>query len=70
MPTTGFRPVQMALEGGTRVRFYDIGGGPKIRGIWSSYYHDVHAVVWVVDAADQAKWEEGLELLHTCLAHR
>ena len=69
MSTTGFRPVQMVMEGGVKVRFYDVGGGPKIRDIWSSYYHDVHGVIYVLDGAENSRWQEGLELLRLTVRH-
>ena len=49
-PTIGFRPVSMMLSEEVKVRFYDLGGGKKIRDIWSQYFHDVHGVVYVVDS--------------------
>lgn len=48
-PTIGFRPVSMMLSEDTKIRFYDLGGGKKIRDIWTQYYHDVHGVIFVVD---------------------
>ena len=48
-PTVGFRPVSMMLSEETKIRFYDLGGGKKIRDIWSQYYHDVHGVIYVID---------------------
>jgi ADP-ribosylation factor-like protein 13B len=50
-PTVGFRPVSMMLSEETKVRFYDLGGGKKIREIWAQYYHDVHGVVYVIDGS-------------------
>nr|QXF29025.1 Arl13 [Vischeria sp. CAUP Q 202] len=70
MPTTGFRPVHMKLEDGCKVRFYDLGGGSRIRDIWASYYHDVHGVIFVIDAADHERWLESLDLLNTAMCHK
>jgi len=50
-PTLGFRPVSMMLGEDYKIRFYDLGGGKKIREIWEQYYHDVHGVIYVVDAS-------------------
>eukprot|EP01034_Spumella_vulgaris_P021581 gene21581-27619_t len=47
-PTIGFRPFSMMM-GEDKVKFYDLGGGKKIRDIWDQYFHDVHAVIYVVD---------------------
>lgn len=49
-PTIGFRPVSMLLSEEVKVRFYDLGGGKKIRDIWNQYYHDVHGIIYVVDS--------------------
>ena len=50
-PSLGFKPTAMMLGENINVKFYDLGGGPKIRSIWSEYYHDVHAVIYVFDAS-------------------
>lgn len=53
-PSNGFRPVTMMMGSEYKVSFYDLGGGEKIRGIWEEYYHDVHGVIYVVDATASA----------------
>jgi len=69
-PTIGFRPVTMMLGEGAQVRFYDIGGGPKIREIWPQYYHDVHGLVYVVDATEsQEHLAESVAQFRTTQAH-
>lgn len=50
-PTNGFRPVTMMLGEDVKIRFYDLGGGKKIRDIWEQYYHDTHGYIYVVDSA-------------------
>lgn len=41
VPTIGFsQPLHMTRQG-KRVVMYDLGGGPRIRGVWESYYADV-----------------------------
>jgi len=73
-PTTGFRPVQMALHDGVRVKFYDLGGGEKIRGIWENYFHDVHGVVYVLDSVKDERaprrWDEAMALLKKTQEHK
>jgi ADP-ribosylation factor-like protein 13B len=51
-PTTGFRPVTLALNPQTTIKLYDLGGGKKIRDIWDQYYHDVHGIIYVIDATE------------------
>jgi len=69
-PTIGFRPVTMQLGEALQVRFYDIGGGPKIREIWPQYFHDVHGVLYVVDSTDsEERAAEARAIFDTALSH-
>jgi len=64
-PTIGFRPISMMLTGDTKIRFYDLGGGKKIREIWNQYYHDVHGIIYVVDGTTkQEDMDECIELFN------
>jgi len=47
----------------------DVGGGPNIRGIWSDYYASVHGAVFVIDAADSARFPEARALLAAAAVH-
>ena len=69
-PTIGFTPITMMLGTDTTVRFYDLGGGEKIRDIWSQYFYDVHGFVYVIDAAavDGDLHESGA-LLNSTMQH-
>ena len=62
-PTIGFRPTNMMM-GDDKIRLYDVGGGPKIRSIWPEYFHDTHAIVYLIDASetDPEKIGESVEL--------
>jgi ADP-ribosylation factor-like protein 13B len=70
-PTLGFRPTTMMLGDETKIKFYDLGGGKKIRDIWEQYYHDVHAVVYVVDSSEtaEAHWDESREVFKNVYTH-
>jgi ADP-ribosylation factor-like protein 13B len=69
-PTLGFRPVPMMLGSEYKVQLYDLGGGPKIRDIWDQYYHDVHGILYVVDAASsKEELDETVALFTTTLSH-
>lgn len=58
-PTLGFKPTTMMLGEETKIKFYDLGGGKKIRDIWTQYYHDVHALIYVIDStSDEEGWED------------
>jgi len=69
-PTVGFKPLSMMLSEEMRVRFYDLGGGKKIRGIWEQYFHDVHAVIYVTDASDQDRFEETAAMFKSTISHK
>eukprot|EP01060_Flectonema_neradi_P024116 TRINITY_DN3268_c0_g2_i1.p1 TRINITY_DN3268_c0_g2~~TRINITY_DN3268_c0_g2_i1.p1 ORF type:complete len:194 (+),score=39.34 TRINITY_DN3268_c0_g2_i1:84-665(+) len=62
VPTIGFTPVRMANEKFDIV-FYDLGGGKKFRGIWPSYFADVHGIIYVVDGSDSDSLEEAIQAL-------
>lgn len=46
----------------TILQFWDLGGQRDIRSIWPKYYDECHAIVYVVDAADEKRLEEGWEV--------
>ncbi|CAM9902083.1 unnamed protein product, partial [Discosporangium mesarthrocarpum] len=69
-PSVGFKPVTMMLSDQLKVKFYDLGGGKKIRGIWSSYYHDAHGLIFVADGADQPRWAEAKEQFLVAASHK
>jgi ADP-ribosylation factor related protein 1 len=46
----------------TVLQFFDLGGQRDIRSIWPRYYDECHAVVFVLDAADQARLSETWEV--------
>lgn len=61
----------------TTLRFFDLGGQRDIRSIWPRYYDECHAVVFVLDACDQARlsetWAvfgEGLPCSHSVTPYR
>lgn len=69
VPTVGFAaPIHRKLQG-VDVCFYDVGGGARIRGVWPSYFADVHGVIYVVDASEPSRFEESAGELKQALAH-
>ncbi|OCF58065.1 arf/Sar family protein [Kwoniella mangroviensis CBS 10435] len=76
-PTPGMRPEKIGPTVGqnigkitlpsTELRFYDLGGQRDIRSIWPKYYDECHAVVFVVDACDQARLTENWEVFDEVL---
>jgi GTPase SAR1 family protein len=62
-PTVGFsKPACLHLHG-SAVTLYDLGGGAGIRGIWEEYLASVHALFFVLDKSDTARYQEALEAL-------
>ncbi|XP_015121633.1 ADP-ribosylation factor-like protein 13B [Diachasma alloeum] len=57
MPTMGFRVLSLRHKSFI-IRVYDIGGAPQIRSIWKRYYHDIHGLIYVVDASDISRLTE------------
>lgn len=69
VPTVGFSaPVKRTVHG-ARLTLYDLGGGATIRGVWPTYFADVHGVIYVVDAADSARMTESAAELKSALLH-
>ncbi|KAL7410243.1 P-loop containing nucleoside triphosphate hydrolase protein [Mrakia frigida] len=66
-PTVGQGVGKISLPS-TILQFWDLGGQRDIRSIWSKYYEECHAVVYVVDAADPARLEEGWEVFESVLS--
>ena len=62
-PTVGFQRGNQYKAGKYLLKMHDLGGGAKIRGLWDSYYAEVHGVVFVVDAADEERMELAREML-------
>ena len=46
-PTIGFSSTKLNIDN-TAVTFYDVGGGPRIRGIWKNYYSEVSQIIAIV----------------------
>jgi ADP-ribosylation factor-like protein 13B len=67
-PTIGFDEQSM-LFANYACTIYDVGGSRGGRMLWPSYLDEVHAVVFVVDAADLNRLQEVKEVLHSSLRH-
>ncbi|GAC72170.1 rhoa GTPase effector DIA/Diaphanous [Moesziomyces antarcticus T-34] len=48
-PTVGQNVLELSLPR-IHLHFWDLGGSPSVRTLWSKYYDESDAVVWVVDA--------------------
>ncbi|GAQ77659.1 ADP-ribosylation factor [Klebsormidium nitens] len=68
VPTWGFINKEWKM-GSWNIVFYDLGGARKIRKIWERYYAEIHGLVFVVDASDEARLEEVREELERAVRH-
>ena len=69
-PSLGFCPISMKYMNNL-VKFYDLGGGEKIRGIWENYFHDVHGIINIIDCAcPEEKYNESISISKTTLGHK
>jgi len=56
IPTVGFN-MRKVTKGNVTMKLWDIGGQPRFRSMWERYCRGVNAIVFVVDSADQEKFE-------------
>mmetsp|Transcript_43020 Transcript_43020/g.99878 ORF Transcript_43020/g.99878 Transcript_43020/m.99878 type:complete len:234 (-) Transcript_43020:50-751(-) len=61
-PTVGLNMGRLEMRG-VNVVVWDLGGAEGLRSIWDKYYSDAHAIVWVVDSSDPARFAEAKETL-------
>ncbi|XP_065906928.1 ADP-ribosylation factor-like protein 13B [Dysidea avara] len=64
--TVGYSSTQVRLKK-CNVTISDLGGGSRIRGIWSNYYAESHGVIYVVDSSTNERMAECKEELHKVL---
>lgn len=67
IPTIGFN-VRKITKGRVTLKIWDIGGQPRFRTMWERYCRGVNAIVFVVDAADDAKLDAARNELHELVA--
>ncbi|EDQ87208.1 uncharacterized protein MONBRDRAFT_27379 [Monosiga brevicollis MX1] len=66
-PTQGFN-VKSVMSSGVMLNVWDIGGQRGIRPYWRNYFDGTDALVYVIDSADQKRFEETGEELAELLA--
>lgn len=66
LPTQRATKEEMTLEG-VNFECFDLGGHAEARGIWHDYYVDASAIVFLVDAADRARFDEARAELNSLL---
>lgn len=66
VPTIGFN-VETVHYKNLSFQVWDIGGQNKIRELWSHYYANTDALIYVIDSSDYERYEEAKETLHGVL---
>lgn len=56
IPTVGFN-MRRVQKGGVTLKMWDLGGQARFRTMWERYCRGVSAVVFVIDAADEERFE-------------
>ncbi|XP_061195791.1 ADP-ribosylation factor-like protein 13B [Saccostrea echinata] len=56
-PTVGFNNADIGIHH-YDIKFYDLGGGKKIRDIWQTYFPEIYGIVYVVDSTAADRMEE------------
>lgn len=67
-PTVGFNAEKFE-RGGFTFSVWDMSGAGAYRSLWETYYRDVDAIVFVVDASDRLRMCVARDELDTLLAH-
>ncbi|KAJ1677928.1 ADP-ribosylation factor-like protein 8B [Spiromyces aspiralis] len=57
IPTVGFN-MRRVTKGNVIMKLWDIGGQPRFRSMWERYCRGVNAIVFVIDSADHAKFDQ------------
>jgi len=65
-PSVGFETKEVKYKG-VVMSIFDVAGASTVRDLWKHYYGEVDAVVWVIDSADQGRFEESKNALTTAL---
>mmetsp|Transcript_15304 Transcript_15304/g.46235 ORF Transcript_15304/g.46235 Transcript_15304/m.46235 type:complete len:200 (-) Transcript_15304:1184-1783(-) len=66
LPTVGLNVGRMQAYQAPLI-FWDLGGQAGLRSIWDKYYAESHALVFVVDSADEARLDEAKAALEHAL---
>ncbi|KAG7877809.1 hypothetical protein KL905_001075 [Ogataea polymorpha] len=57
LPTVGQNVGTIQVHG-TLLKFWDVGGQDSLRELWSEYYSNSHAIVFVIDSCDKERLVE------------
>lgn len=69
IPTVGFN-MRRVQKGGVTLKMWDLGGQARFRTMWERYCRGVSAVVFVIDAADEDRFDTARIELQDILSRR
>ena len=61
-PTIGFNAETIDIKG-RELTIFDVGGQDNVRSIWSHYFKNTNAIIYVIDSADKQRIEDCLYYL-------
>lgn len=68
-PTEGFNLKVLNIEG-VALSVWDLGGQKELRKYWSNYYEKTHAIIYVIDSADEDRVEEAGKEMQSLLSEK
>ncbi|CAI4223127.1 unnamed protein product [Auanema sp. JU1783] len=70
LPTNGFSVIEFPYSQTFNIKAFDLGGGERIRDIWTNYYAEVHGVIFVVDLTDPSRQDETYQCIRDCIENK
>lgn len=58
VPTVGQNVATILTKQKIQLKFWDVGGQESLRSMWSEYYSQCHAIIFVVDSTDRSRIDE------------
>lgn len=58
VPTVGQNVATITTKENILLKFWDVGGQESLRSMWSEYYSQCHAIIFVVDSTDRSRIDE------------
>ncbi|PRP85621.1 hypothetical protein PROFUN_06410 [Planoprotostelium fungivorum] len=68
MPTVGLNIARVVI-GSSKLILWDLGGQAGLRPIWEKYYDEAQAIIFVIDASNDSRFEEAKSALEMVLRH-
>lgn len=69
LPTVGLNIARFNYRKSPLV-FWDLGGQAGLRSIWDKYFAEAHAIIFVIDASEQHRFDEVKSVLNKVMQHK